>query len=343
MTSRARWFVLAAVALLASAYVLPLWRVDLIAPQYPEGLGMYIRINGVEGLKPNDLNSINNLNHYIGMKAIVPEAIPELRWMPWILAGLIAGGLAVAARGRRGPLLVWGVTLGLLFGVGLYDYWRWGYDYGHDLDSENAILKIPGMTYQPPLIGSKKLLNFRATSWPSGGGIAWALAAGLVAAAVFDSRRRGAVALLAVSTLVSGCAAAGPRSIVANEDACDFCRMEISDARTGTQVVLTTGKTYVFDSVECLAGFLRTGVGLSIASTWVADPNTGEWVSAEQAGYLLDSSRHSAMGRVVAFASPPDAAAAVSHYGGQVVSWTAVLTDSGGIVAHGAPSTAGVP
>jgi copper chaperone NosL len=26
------------------------------------------------------------------------------------------------------------------------------------------------MTYQPPLIGSKQLLNFHATSWPAAGG-----------------------------------------------------------------------------------------------------------------------------------------------------------------------------
>lgn len=202
MTSRARWFVLAAVALLASAYVLPLWRVDLIAPQYPEGLGMYIKVNGVEGLKPNDLNSINNLNHYIGMKAIVPEAIPELRYMPWILGGLIAGGLGVAAMGRRAPLYVWGGALGLLLVAGLYDYWRWGYDYGHDLDLENAIIKIPGMTYQPPLIGSKKLLNFYATSWPASGGIALTLAAGLVAVAVIDSRRRTAAPAVVDATRI---------------------------------------------------------------------------------------------------------------------------------------------
>lgn len=190
MPSRARWLIVVAAALMASVYVLPLWRVELIAPQYPEGLGMLIRVNGVDGIKPNDLNSINNLNHYIGMKEIVPESIPELKFMPWILGALIAGGLLVAALGKRLPLFVFGGALGLLLVAGLYDYWRWGYDYGHNLDMSVAIIKIPGMTYQPPLIGSKKLLNFYATSWPASGGIALTLAAGLVTAAIVDSRRR---------------------------------------------------------------------------------------------------------------------------------------------------------
>jgi hypothetical protein len=190
MTSRARWLIVVAAALMASVYVLPLWRVRLIAPQYPEGLGMLIRVNGVDGIKPNDLNSINNLNHYIGMKEIVPESIPELKFMPWILGALIVSGLLVAALGKRLPLFIFGGALGLLLVAGLYDYWRWGYDYGHNLDMSVAIIKITGMTYQPPLIGSKKLLNFYATSWPASGGIALTLAAGLVAAAAVDSRRR---------------------------------------------------------------------------------------------------------------------------------------------------------
>ena len=192
MTSRARWLSGIAVVLMASAFLLPLWRVDLIAPQYPEGLGMLIRIDGVEGLKPNDLNSINGLNHYIGMKAIDPDAIPELKWMPWILGTLVVSGILVTVMGRRVPLNVWGAVLMVVLSVGLWDYWRWGYDYGHDIDREHAIIKIPGMTYSPPVIGRKQLLNFTATSWPSSGGIALALAAGLVAVAAADSMRRPA-------------------------------------------------------------------------------------------------------------------------------------------------------
>ncbi len=192
MTSRARWLSGIAVVLMASAFLLPLWRVDLIAPQYPEGLGMLIRIDGVEGLKPNDLNSINGLNHYIGMKAIDPDAIPELKWMPWILGTLVVSGILVTVMGRRVPLNVWGAVLMVVLSVGLWDYWRWGYDYGHDIDREHAIIKIPGMTYSPPLIGRKQLLNFTATSWPSSGGLALALAAGFVAVAAADSMRRPA-------------------------------------------------------------------------------------------------------------------------------------------------------
>ena len=195
MPKSARLYLAIAALLMSVGYVLPLWRVDLIAPQYPEGLGMLIRINTVVGVKEQDLNSINNLNHYIGMQRIEPDAIPELRYMPAVLGALIVTALLVAAIGRRALLYVWSALFAAVLAAGLYDYWRWGYDYGHNLDARTAIIKIPGMTYQPPLIGSKQLLNFTATSWPASGGWALVIASGLVAFAVWQSsKRRGRAA-----------------------------------------------------------------------------------------------------------------------------------------------------
>ena len=176
MTRLSRLLVGAAALLLAAVYVLPLWHVRLIAPQYPEGLGMHIHLNSLQGATETDLNNINNLNHYIGMKRIETDAIPELAIMPWIVAALIAGGLLVAVIGKRRPLYFWIGAFGLSGGGGLLVLWRWAYAYGHNLDMAEAIIKIPGMSYQPPLIGSKQLLNFTATSWPGSGGVAAGLA-----------------------------------------------------------------------------------------------------------------------------------------------------------------------
>jgi copper chaperone NosL len=178
-----------AALLLGLAYVAPLWHIGLDAPQYPEGIGMYVWINTITGQKPNDLHSINGLNHYIGMKAIVPDAIPELRLMPRIVAGLLAVGLAAAALGRRFLLFGWTALFAVVAAVGLADFWYWGYDYGHDLDPTAAI-KIPGFSYQPPILGSKQLLNFTAHSWPGVGGCAIAIALGIaVVLCVIEWRR----------------------------------------------------------------------------------------------------------------------------------------------------------
>ena len=189
MSTRARILLALASLLLVGAFVLPLWAVYLQAPQYPEGLGMLIRVNTVTGIKPNDLESINNLNHYIGMKRIVPETIPELRLMPFVVGTLLVLGLAAAASGRRWAAKAWVGVFATVAVVGLVDFYKWEYDYGHDLDTENAIIKVPGMNYQPPLIGSKQLLNFRATSLPAAGGYMLVAALGLgVLALVLDRR-----------------------------------------------------------------------------------------------------------------------------------------------------------
>ena len=177
-----------AALMLGVAVIFPLWRVSLTAPQYPEGLGMYIWAHTVAGIGENDLQNINGLNLYIGMKAIEPESIPELKVMrPGILAMALLG-LAVAALGQRRWMRVWAGALVLSALVGLVDFYKWEYDYGHNLDLENAPLKIPGMSYQPPLIGSKKLLNFTATSLPALGGVLAIASVVLATAAIPLSR-----------------------------------------------------------------------------------------------------------------------------------------------------------
>jgi copper chaperone NosL len=147
-------------------------------------------------------------------------------------------------------------------------------------------------------------------------------------------RLRPATTLL-FALLASACGTAGPREIVAG-DQCNFCRMEITDPKFATQVVLSTGKIQVFDSVECLAGFVAGNPETVIKSAWVADANSGTFVRAEDAGYLLDGTLRGPMGRAVAFAAPADAESAKQRYGGVTVSWAALQADSAGIVAHGA-------
>lgn len=169
MTKIERAVVAAAALGLLVVFALPLWRIDLTAPQYPEGLGMVIRINTVAGARPSDLQNLNELNHYIGMRVIDPHAIPELNWMPWVVIILAAAGVAAAARGRPAYVVAWLGGCVTAATAGMIDFYRWEYDYGHHLDLARAIIKVPGMSYQPPLIGSRQLLNFTATSYPASG------------------------------------------------------------------------------------------------------------------------------------------------------------------------------
>lgn len=189
MSKGTRIAALAGALALGLAFLFPLWRIELRAPQYPEGLGMLIRVNTIVGEKPHDLQNINGLNHYIGMAKIEPESIPELRFMPWILAGLIGLGLLTAATGKRKLLVTWAVVFFITAVAGLADFYRWEYDYGHNLDPTAAI-KVPGLSYQPPLIGTSQLLNFEARSFPAAGGWALILVFLLVAALTAIELRR---------------------------------------------------------------------------------------------------------------------------------------------------------
>jgi copper chaperone NosL len=166
LTGKQKILVAVSAVILVAAYFVPIWRIDLEAPQFPEGLSMQIRINRLTG----DVVTISNLNHYIGMKHISDDMFPEFGYLKYILGALIALGLAAAAIGRRWALWVWLVALLALSGLALYDMYAWGYDYGHNLDPKAAI-KVEGMSYQPPLIGMKKLLNFTAYSYPDVGGV----------------------------------------------------------------------------------------------------------------------------------------------------------------------------
>ncbi|KAA3634892.1 MAG: hypothetical protein DWP97_05960 [Calditrichaeota bacterium] len=170
MSFNSRLLIFITALLLAVTYYFPLWVISLEAPQYPEGLGLHIWINNISGADTHDLNKINNLNHYIGMKHIEPDSIPELKIMPWIMRVVMVSGMIVGIFGRRKLLLLLILLFLAVAIAGFVDFYLWSYDYGHNLDMEKAIIKIPGQSYQPPIIGSKTILNFKAISLPGIGG-----------------------------------------------------------------------------------------------------------------------------------------------------------------------------
>ncbi len=170
MNWKSRMLMALAALMLIGLYHQPFWTIDMSAPQYPEGIGMYIHIDNVTGHKRHDLQSINTLNHYIGMAEIHKEDFWEFEVMPWIFGFLIAFGLFAAALGSVKLVITWLALMVILGVVGFVDFYMWGYEYGHNLNPD-APIKVPGMSYQPPLIGCKQLLNINACSWPYIGSI----------------------------------------------------------------------------------------------------------------------------------------------------------------------------
>ncbi len=160
------------VVLLGALFVLPLWNISLEAPQYPEAIGMNIHVNKIVAMNPNDIKNINIMNHYVGMKDI-PEMLPEFKIFPYVVIGMMLLGLLIGFKLNYRWYLVWFILICLVGAAGMYDFYLWEYDYGHTLKETAAIkFKNPDGTplaYQPPLLGTKTILNFVAHSYPRSG------------------------------------------------------------------------------------------------------------------------------------------------------------------------------
>ena len=254
--------ILCGLALIAVLFV-PMWRIDLVAPQYPEGLMLLIYPDKLGG----NVDIINGLNHYIGMKTLHTEDFIEFTLLPYII-GFFALFFIVTGIIARRKLLYLLAVLFVSFGIlAMYDFWRWEYNYGHNLDPNAAII-VPGMAYQPPLIGFKQLLNFGAYSMPDmGGWIFVGVGAVLVFCTVMVWRSsRKNVRTTKLTTTVAAClfmmslssCNAGPEPIKTGIDNCYFCKMTISDVRFGAELVTKKGKLYKFDDVHCILAYLKT-------------------------------------------------------------------------------------
>lgn len=165
--------------LLLGLFKFPLWNIMLGAPQYPDPLGMDIYIEGIQGVQEFDIQNIDGLNHYIGMKTIPePKDMWEFQVFPMVIGVMVAIGVIIGLLGFFGKVnykwfIGWFLVMSVLGVMGMYDFNSWLAEYGSDLNPK-AIMKLLNpdgtpMTYKPPLIGYQKMLNFDVDSWPSMG------------------------------------------------------------------------------------------------------------------------------------------------------------------------------
>ncbi len=215
--------------------------------------------------------------------------------------------------------------------IAMADFYRWEYNYGHNLDPTAAI-RVPGMAYQPPLIGYKQLLNFGAYSIPDiGGWIFTAVAVGLFVLLLLEWRKNIRVTkkleVLTASIMLmtlSSCSTE-PRPISFDKEECNSCRMTISDKRFGAEVVTSKGKTYVFDDMHCLGQWLDAGNvrNADIAAIWLVDYSTPGTLIAAASSHLLHSEQLSSPmnGNVAAFKSPDSIHKFTETFPGEQTDW----------------------
>lgn len=186
-----RLVLLAAAISIGAALFFPLWKMHLVAPQYSDGLDLYIypyKIQG-GGLNGQHLVEINNLNHYIGMKPIQAVDFVEMSWMPFVFGVIILLVLRAVVVGQMGNLVDL-FALYCYFGVfSIGSFWYRLYQYGHNLDPM-APMKIKPFT--PLLIGVKQIANFRESSYPMPGAYLLTVSVLLIVVAGWLSRKEHA-------------------------------------------------------------------------------------------------------------------------------------------------------
>ena len=318
--------------LLVVSIFMPIWRIELDAPQYPEGLALLIYSNKLAG----DVNIINGLNHYIGMKTLHEEEFIEFTVLPYIIGFYAIACLAVVFIHKK-KAIYFLFSAFVLFGIiAMFDFWRWENDYGHNLDPNAAII-VPGMAYQPPLIGFKQLLNFGAYSIPDIGGWLF-ISSGLLMAIsciieskLFKKVKRSKIVVASVLPLIliaiTACEPSKPELIKLNSDNCDNCGMTISNPKFAAEIFTKKGRAYKFDDISCMINYKNDNKEKTEGSNFYISDFLGSnlLMPAEKAIYIKGEKIQSPMGgNIAAFNNTENANIYEVQFSAEVINWSAI-------------------
>lgn len=319
-------FILCAIILVTSIF-LPLWRIELSAPQYPEGLLLHIYPNKIGG----DVDAVNGLNHYIGMQTLHTEDFIEFTVLPYILAAFALLFLVTGIMKSKKMSLISFISF-IIFGIiSMIDFYRWNYNYGHNLDPSAAI-KVPGMSYSPPVLGYKQLLNFGTYSIPDIGGILILVVVLLLTFIIIREyridkafRKKNAAAMLLLLPFLSffSCTSDKAQPVQINQDQCTACRMTIVDSKFDTQIITDRKRCLKFDDLSCLIRYTKENEEVKIRKIYVSDYlNEDQFIEAQNAFYIKGGEIKSPMGAdIAAFKTRQEAESAAKQLTAEVVSW----------------------
>lgn len=102
---------------------------------------------------------------------------------------------------------------------------------------------------------------------------------------------------VALLFIMSSCAS-GPQPIKPGVEACDYCKMTISQLNFGGEIITQKGKIYKFDDPHCLAAFRKGSIDSnSIKSIYFLNfDEPHNLIDADHAFLLRSDGLHSPMG-----------------------------------------------
>ncbi len=137
--------------------------------QYPKGLSMdiysYQVVGGNEG---HDIQEINTLNHYIGMRTITRDELRDLDWIPFGLVAMALLALRTALLGNVRAMIDLSMVAAYISLIAFARFVWMLYEFGHDLDPKAPVKIAP---FIPVVIGDKQVANFHTWSLPQLGSI----------------------------------------------------------------------------------------------------------------------------------------------------------------------------
>jgi copper chaperone NosL len=117
-----------------------------------------------------------------------------------------------------------------------------------------------------------------------------------------------------------------PVEIVLNEANCSHCRMAVSQREFAAEVVTVSGSVDTFDDIGCLGIWVKEHQPPESAGLFVVDHDTGEWVDAREAFFVLSKKLPTPMSSgLAAFKTEESARAAAERLEGKVILWETVL------------------
>ncbi|HMQ52023.1 MAG TPA: cytochrome C [Anaerolineae bacterium] len=176
-------FLATAAILLVISIFLPYWSLILHAPQYPNGLVVHAYVNHLEG----DVQEIDGLNHYIGMRPLNEAAQLERQISIFAIAAIAL--LVFATVFIHSP---WSLLLALpailLPPVFLADLYFWLNNFGQNLDP-TAALSSSVEPFTPTILGEGMIGQFRTEAFADFGLLLASAASILILIGLYLQRR----------------------------------------------------------------------------------------------------------------------------------------------------------
>jgi len=129
--------------------------------------------------------------------------------------------------------------------------------------------------------------------------------------------------LLFSPVLFFSCGNSGPEPINYNKDACDFCKMSISESRFAAELITVKGRVYKFDDLKCLLQYDATNKEVAVKNYYVADFSADkQLIDASNAFFIRSEMLRSPMGgNTAAFASQKTAANHAGKNQTSIIEW----------------------